>query len=70
MGGRSHSHYDDTRYYALNLHAVLIRERWNGGVLTVPSMQEKYVQISPLALAIFCSSYQSEMYPYEKDGDF
>lgn len=22
MGGRSHSHYDDTRYYALNLHAV------------------------------------------------
>lgn len=48
MGGRSHSHYDDTRYYALNLHAVFDKERWNGGVLTVPSMQEKYVQISLL----------------------
>ena len=47
MGGRSHSHYDDTRYYALNM-LCLIKERWNGGVLTVPSMQEKYVQISLL----------------------
>ncbi len=47
-GGRdgSHDHYDDTRYYALNLHAVFSKELWSGDVLRVPSMQEKYGQIS------------------------
>ena len=43
-GGRdgSHTHYDHTRYYALNLHAVIFqKEHWSGAVLKVPFMQEK-----------------------------
>ena len=42
----SNSHYDSTRYYALNLHAVFSKELWSGDVLRVPSMQEKCGQIS------------------------
>lgn len=37
----SSEHYNWTRYYALNLHAVFPREHWNGVVLKAPSMQEK-----------------------------
>ena len=42
----SSEHYNWTRYYALNLHAVFPREHWNGAVLKAPYMQEKSGRIS------------------------
>ena len=47
-GGRdgSHDHYDDTRYYALNLHAVFSKGTLEWRCFESTSMQEKYGQIS------------------------
>ncbi len=54
-GGRdgSHTHYDHTRYYALNLHAVFSkRELWNGVVLKAHLHAGKVRANITLALAI------------------
>ena len=47
-GGRdgSHDHYDDTRYYALNLHAVFSKGTLEWRCFERPSMKEKCGQIS------------------------
>ncbi len=37
----SADHYNWTRYYALNLHSVFYRGRWNGAVSIPHSMREK-----------------------------
>ena len=61
-GTGSNSHYDSTRYYALNLHAVFSKGTLVGDVLRVPSMQKSAANIT-LALAISALDHQSEMYP-------
>lgn len=64
----SSEHYNWTRYYALNLHAVFPREHWNGVVLKAPSMQEKSGRISHWHLP-YPHRRSTNLVPMQKDGD-
>lgn len=64
----SSEHYNWTRYYALNLHAVFSKEHWNGVVLKAPSMQEKSGRISHWHLP-YPHRRSTNLVPMQKDGD-